>query len=217
MLKAVNGWPAQVTWSQHREYRYVWRLHWDLEKPPLLVAGLIPSTADEEKESLDATVRYCIDIARLPHPEAGEHAANGYGELIVVNMFARYNTPHHKQAREVDVRDLVGEDNDHHISAQARDVCERGGTIVAAWGTDGWSRHGRVRSLLCQHADELWCFGTRDTEGRTKYGFPCHPGRQGALRVRPGAVVLKRFCSCLHSRVRPARQTHPGSDRARGE
>jgi hypothetical protein len=192
-----DDWPAQVTWSQHREYRYVWRLRWDLKKPLLLVAGLIPSTADEK--SADRTVQYCIDIARFPHPEAGEHAANGYGELIVVNMFARYNTPRHKQADKVDVFDLVGKDNDQHISAEARVVRERGGTIVAAWGADGWSRHGRVRSLLCQHADELWCFGTEDTEGRTANGFPNHPGRQGALRVHPGAVVLKRFCSCLHT------------------
>jgi hypothetical protein len=87
--EAVNAWPAQVTWSQHQEYRYVWRLRWDPEKPPLLVAGLIPSTADEDRKNLDATVRYCIDVARSSHPEAGERAANGFGELIVVNMFAR--------------------------------------------------------------------------------------------------------------------------------
>jgi hypothetical protein len=183
----MNGWPAQVTWSEDHKYRYVWRLSWDPEQRPLLVAALIPSYADETRA--DATVQYCIDVA----------AAKGYGALIVVNMFARYNTPRHRQADKVDVFDLVGRDNDHHISAQSRVVRENGGTIVAAWGADGWSRHGHVRSLLCQHGDELWCFGTKDSEGRTANGFPCHPGRQGALRVHPEAVVLKRFCSCPKS------------------
>jgi hypothetical protein len=187
----VNGSPAQVTWSQDRKYRYVWRLSWDPKKRPLLVAALIPSYADETRA--DRTVQYCLDVA----------AAKGYGELVVVNLFARYETPRDKQADRVDVFDLVGKDNDRHISAEARVVSERGGTIVAAWGADGWSRHGRVRSLLCQRADELWCFGTKDRDGRTANGFPCHPGRQGALRVQPGAVALKRFCSCLHSDIVP--------------
>lgn len=184
----MNGWPAQVTWSEpreDREYRYVWRLSWDPRKRPLLVAALIPSYADETRA--DPTVQYCIDVA----------AAKEYGELVVVNMFARYDTPSHQRAHKVDLFDLIGEDNDQHIRAEALKIQERGGTIVAAWGDSGWSRHGRVRSLLCEHAKKLWCFGTKDSDGQTANGFPYHPGRRGALRgVSPEAVVLKPFCSC---------------------
>jgi hypothetical protein len=189
----VTGWPAQVTWSKGRKYRYVWRLCWDQEKPPLLVAGLICSTSDEKEENLDDTVRYCVEIANLPHPEVGEHAANGYGELIVVNMFARFNKTKHKRANEVEVFDLVGKNNDQHISAVAREVHERGGTVVAAWGVDGWSRHGRVRSLLSEHAPQLWCLGRKDNEGRTERGFPNHPAQRGAIGGKADAVEFRRF------------------------
>lgn len=135
----MNGWPAQVTWSQDRKYRYVWRLSWDPKKRPLLVAALIPSYADETRA--DRTVRYCLDVA----------AGKGYGELVVVNMFARYHTPRHKQADRVDVFDLVGKDNDQHISAEARVVSEKGGTVVAAWGS-GRLESPRARAVAALRA-----------------------------------------------------------------
>jgi hypothetical protein len=108
-------------------------------------------------------------------------------------MFARYNTPAHKQAGKVDVIDLVGEDNDAYIGNQARIVRKSGGTVVAAWGDDGWSRHGRVLSLLRQHGGDVWCFGTSENPGRTSSGFPNHPAQRGAVGRSAEAVVLKRY------------------------
>jgi hypothetical protein len=152
-----------------RKYRYVWRLSWDHMKPPLMVVGLIPSTADEAHA--DPTVWKCITIA----------SANSYGALIVVNMFARWPTPNHFE-RALTCRELTGPENDRHISEKAKDVRRTtGGRIVAAWGDDGWSRHADVLSLLC---DEVWCFGT------TNRGFPSHAALRG---ITAHQVTLQRF------------------------
>jgi hypothetical protein len=166
-----------------RQYRYVWRLRWEEEPTKtLLVVGLIPSTAN--KTHADPTVWKCIQIAN-------EQKDYDFGELIVVNMFAKWPTPNHSQASQVKHRNLIGPANDQHIRNEAQKVRDKGGTIVAAWGGGGWSRHGKVLSLLCGEGDEVMCFGTAKTDGKTEGGFPVHAS------LRPVAarnVVLKRYC-----------------------
>jgi hypothetical protein len=178
----------EVVLSKDRDYRYVWRHRWDDSRPPLLVAGLIPSMADAKRT--DGTVGKCIAIAEAPHPEVGPRYTKGYGGLVVVNMFAKWPTPRHMQVDRVRSFDLVGIENDQHVCDQARTVRDDGGTVVAAWGGDGWSRHGRLLVLLGGETEGIWCFGTASSTGRTGAGFPNHAALRG---VRAEAVVLKRF------------------------
>lgn len=208
----MGGGPSyDVEWSDaSRTYRYVWRHRWTKDKPPLLVAGLIPSGADESQD--DPTVRFCGQVARCRHPEVGRAAKKGFGELVVVNMYSRYlpgNTKasgrrrkasgSHTKARNVNVEDLIGPDNNARIEAMAREVRDLCGTIVVAWGDGGWSRHGTMLRLLGYPNDDVWCFATRDEgdKGKTDNEFPCHPSPQGSLRrvrkAKPHQVVLKKF------------------------
>jgi hypothetical protein len=112
-----------VEFSRDCKYRYVWQLRWSDEthRKPLLVVGLIASTADERQD--DPTVRKCMDAA-----------LNGHSELVVVNLFAAWPTPdHRKAATKCRLADPVGPDNDRHIAEQAGRVHESGGKIVVAW------------------------------------------------------------------------------------
>jgi len=168
----VENLKIQVEPSPLGMYRYVWRLSWDASKRPLLVVGLMPSTADEEHA--DATVAKLIAIANNPHPEVG---TTGFGELLVMNMFARRPMPNHRRAAaDFDFVDAVG-DNDVWIQREARKVRRRRGTVAVAWGGDGWSRHGKVLSLL---GSEVWCFGTTKPLTRPASGgrgFPLSASR----------------------------------------
>ena len=143
-----------TTFSEDCTHRYVWQLRWSDTGPvnPLLVVGLIPSTADERQD--DPTVRKCIQIA----------ARNGHGELIMLNLFSSWPTTKHREAAiACRLRDAVNPANDAHIAEQAKRVRESGGTVVAAWGNDGWSRHSQVLSLLGR---DVRCFGTRGGESK---------------------------------------------------
>jgi hypothetical protein len=156
-------------------YRYLWRLSWDANKRPLLVVGLMPSTADEEHA--DATVAKFIAIASNAHPEV--EATTGFGKLVVMNMFARRPMPNHKRAAaDLDFVEAVG-DNDPWISREARTVRRRGGTVALAWGGDGWSRHGKVLSLL---GGEAWCFGTTKPASGGR-GFPLSASRSRVVET----------------------------------
>jgi hypothetical protein len=161
-------------------YRYVWRLVWDPNKSPLLVVGLMPSTADDDHA--DATVAKLIAIAAGPHPEVGE--AEGFGELVMMNMFARRPMPSHRRAAlNLEFVDPVG-DNDAWISREAETVRVRRGTVVAAWGGDGWSRHGIVLSLL---GGAVCCFGMTQALEAGGIGFPLSASRS---RVDESAALL---------------------------
>ena len=62
----VEGLKIQVEPFPLGMYRYVWRLSWDANKRPLLIAGLMPSTADEEHA--DATVAMFHRDCEQPAP-----------------------------------------------------------------------------------------------------------------------------------------------------
>lgn len=179
----------EAEFSDDCNYRYVWQLRWSDKRPekPLLVVGLVPSTADERQD--DPTVRKCIKIA----------ADNGHDELIMLNLFAAWPTANHREAAIAGrLLDAVGPDNDRHIKEQATRVRESGGKIVAAWGNDGWSRHSQVLSLL---GDEVHCFGTSrfarkgqerksSLHGWTEERFPRHASLRG---IRPEKVEIQAY------------------------
>jgi hypothetical protein len=106
--RVMLGELVNFTFSEDKNYRYVLRDCWDSTKPPLLVVGLIPSTAGWK--SVDRAVQRCREIAEL----------NGYGELIVVNMFAIGPTPSHRRAAiALQCLDAIEPANDRHIGKQA--------------------------------------------------------------------------------------------------
>jgi hypothetical protein len=154
-----------------------------------MVAGLVPSVADELK--VDRTVKKCVEIAKS-HQTVGRRRCTSYGGLVVVNMFAKFPVPRHNCAHTVEpFEDLVGPANDSRIQREAARVRAAKGTIVVAWGDDGWSRHGRMLSILRKGDDELWCFGTpRAASGKTGAGFPNHASLR---RCSARNVQLRRY------------------------
>jgi len=72
-------------------------------------------------------------------------------------------------------------ENDRHVDSQAHRVRESGGTIVVAWGNDGWSRHADMLALLGR---DVHCFGLTDA------GFPRHASMRG---VAPNRVAIRPY------------------------
>ncbi|OAB58822.1 hypothetical protein AY599_20105 [Leptolyngbya valderiana BDU 20041] len=135
--------------SRCKRYRYVLWRRWEAEKPPVMMIGLNPSTADASRN--DPTIRRCIGFAR----------AWGAGGLVMANLFAfRATYPADlKQAA-----DPVGPRNDWWIRRMAR-LCP---TIVAVWGNDGAfrSRSAVLRKRLA---------GRLQVIRLNRSGEPAHP------------------------------------------
>ncbi len=114
---------------------------------------LNPSTADASQD--DPTIRRCIGFAR----------DNGYGAIVVVNIFAYRAT--NPEALPSIADEAIGPANVHHLMT----VCQ-GKDVVVAWGS-----HRRASSditlpalkLLRAYASRILCLGN------TKSGAPRHP------------------------------------------
>lgn len=155
--KAENG----ATFSPCRTYRYsLTRAIPDpaegcngIEGGTMTVIGLNPSTADETAD--DPTIRRCIRFAR----------EWGFDRLKMVNLFAyRATDPDDLWRAQRDGVDIVGPENDHHLSL-AFGGSER---IVAAWGVNAPARRLEQFEATFQ-GWQMWALGlTRD-------GFPRHP------------------------------------------
>jgi hypothetical protein len=127
-----------------RRYRYRLTRSW---APGAAVAFVMlnPNLADAERD--DPTIRRAIGFAK----------AWGFGELVVVNLFAWRCRDPRDLAR---VPDPIGPDNDAHLADLPPDV-------VVAWGN-----HGALRG---RGADILRRLGQVACLGRTKSGHPRHP------------------------------------------
>ncbi|MEN1728429.1 MAG: DUF1643 domain-containing protein [Pseudomonadota bacterium] len=135
--------------SRCKRYRYaLWRL-WDQDRPPVMMIGLNPSTADAQRN--DPTIRRCIGFAR----------DWGAGGLVMTNLFAyRATYPADLMAAE----NPVGPRNRYWLRALA-DQCER---LVAVWGNDG--------RFMNQSAQIQRLFGHRlEVIRLNKSGEPAHP------------------------------------------
>lgn len=107
---------AVLSSCQHYRFR-LWRT-WDDSKPSACFIGLNPSTADHLTD--DKTIVRCVQFCR----------SWGYGELIMVNLFAfRAKEPKDMQASE----DPIGHNNNQHILACAEDA----DLVLACWGGGG--------------------------------------------------------------------------------
>lgn len=121
----------------------------------LLYVMLNPSTADHEVD--DATIKRCTGFAQ----------ANGFGSLVVVNLFAYRATQPSELAR---MGWQVGPENDVEITAAAHDS----DAVCVAWGSVGKDnaaerRVQKVMPLLRQFHPEPQCLRI------TPSGFPQHP------------------------------------------
>jgi hypothetical protein len=139
-------------------YRYDLRRRWDIEKPACLFVMLNPSTANATAD--DPTIRRCVGFA----------AGWGYGELIVVNLFALRATDPGELRKH---RSPIGPANDAAIAAQAR----RAVLLVAGWGVQG-ALHDRGVAVRRKFAE--WDIPLHHL-GLTREGHPRHP-----LRLRRG-------------------------------
>lgn len=135
--------------SPERVYRYrLWRI-WDRRKGLVLLIGLNPSTADEEKN--DPTIRRGIGFAM----------DWGYGGLLWGNAFGYRNTyPENLKTCGVDP---VGPENDAELQAMNAEA----NMAVLCWGDGGlYMNRGSVVQAMFPNS---LCFGY------TKAGQPRHP------------------------------------------
>lgn len=139
--------------SPCRKYRYWLRIVWDPSRPLLVVCGLNPSTADEEKD--DPTMRRVKGFSR----------DMGRGGVLMLNAFAWRSTD---PAGLEDCDDPVGPENT--VDNLAGWIMEAGAEVaVAAWGSKLRSRRP-LRFRLAELGSLRWdCFR------RTKQGDPEHP------------------------------------------
>ena len=124
----------------------------------LALCMLNPSKADDMRD--DPTIRKAAGFAKRL----------GFGELVVVNLYAwRSTLPRDLFAAEQRGIDIVGPDNDRWIIA----ICRAADLILAAWGNGGQTaRASEVVRLLRGHCAET----TIVRLGRlTSAGCPRHP------------------------------------------
>ncbi|PXV54183.1 hypothetical protein SAMN04487785_11438 [Dyella jiangningensis] len=132
-------------------YRYILYRQWDASCDSLVFCMLNPSTADASQD--DPTIRRCIGFAK----------ANGYGGIVVVNLFAFRATDPKKIPLELVV--AMGPNNVMHMREAAK-----GRDVVAAWGANPLASVTRpALQLLHAYANRVLCLGC------TKAGAPRHP------------------------------------------
>ena len=134
--------------STCRKYRYALLRNCDKSKPYLIIIGLNPSTADENKN--DPTITRCINFSK----------SWGFGEVCVTNHFAyRATVPSDMKTS----KNPIGTENDAWIYKLSKEAS----IIVAARGNDGSFLNrseeilGKLRNLHCKKIN--------------KSGHPAHP------------------------------------------
>ena len=152
---------GSATWGPPGDASSLWRL--TLRRPfgvgpRVAFVMLNPSKATEDVN--DPTVRRCVGYAQRW----------GFGELVVVNLFAFRATDPADLLKAVRVHGLdfaIGLGNDDAIQLAAAGSKR----VVAAWGTLGCvgGRGRAVARLLRRSGRELECLKT------TKQGDPAHP------------------------------------------
>jgi hypothetical protein len=137
--------------SPCRRWRYRLRIVWDERLPLLVVCGLNPSTADEERD--DPTLRRVQGFAR----------AMGRGGVLMLNAFAWRSTD---PRGLLSIDDPVGPDNT--LKNIATWAASSPHPPVAAWGSNLYRGAFKARAIELRAVS--WdCFR------RTKSGYPEHP------------------------------------------
>lgn len=147
---------SSASFCPERVYR--WTLHrlWD-DRPPLVVIGLNPSTADEAR--LDPTVTRCCRRAHLL----------GYGGLVMLNLFALRSTDPNVMKRHPEP---IGAQNDAVILRETA-----GRDVLCGWGNDGGHLHrsNAVLALLAANTPVGASLRLFSLGRLTTMGEPRHP------------------------------------------
>lgn len=139
---------SDAIFSDCRKYRYaLWRI-WDLNKPCVMIIGLNPSTANENKN--DNTISKVIKIAK----------GNGYGGVYMMNLFSIVSSD--PKVLQSDGLDLIGDNNDWLTTISG--VCK---DIVFAWGNFKEAEQ-RSKEVIAMFENPL-CIK------KNKNGSPKHP------------------------------------------
>lgn len=145
-----KDWQGSAIFGGGGVYRYVLKRKFGAGLKTLVFIMLNPSTATAEES--DPTVRRCEGFAR----------AWGFGELVVLNIFALRSTDPRKLYAMLDP---VGPENDEYIVAE----CLQAALTVCAWGVHGahLERGKRVLELVRPFKPHYLKL--------TKDGIPGHP------------------------------------------
>ena len=145
--------------SECEQYRYTLVRDWNKAgdiRPRVRFVMLNPSKADASVD--DPTIRKCVGFANR----------NGYGGIVVVNVFA---------LRATDPRSLVGyhgdrigPQNNEWLTAELRDA-----DVILGWGA--WGSHSLLRDDVVRFKTMLRYRKPRRVRclGLTKEGEPRHP------------------------------------------
>jgi len=137
----------------------LWRV-WNPELPVLVWCLLNPSIASGERS--DLTLAKCIGFAKR----------NGYGGVILVNLFTLIATDPDALAKQLQVGNVW--DADEHLKwACTAPVLSR---VAVGWGHKSWAKTRAtyvLNYLRALRRGDVLCLGT------TKDGQPRHPSRLG--------------------------------------
>lgn len=140
------GIGANAIFSDDKAYRFVlWRI-WDVKKPPAMLIGLNPSTANEKTD--DPTIRRIRGLMQ----------AHGYGGFFMTNLYPFVTA--YPQELQIGRGQLVENDV---ILCKVRYYCE---TVVFCWGN--FKTYGRDREVTDIFPCAM-CFG------KNANGSPKHP------------------------------------------
>jgi len=139
---------SNAIFSEDRKHRYVLIRKWDLNKPPLMIISLNPSTADEEIN--DPTIRRCIGFAKQW----------GFGKLFVTNLFS-FRATFPKDL--FNCENPVGDKNDYWIEKLSKEVDK----VILAYGN-----HGKFKN---RHNEILKIINNPHCIKKSKAGMPMHP------------------------------------------
>lgn len=150
-------------------YRYELIRQWRPGTVPMAFVMLNPSTADHMVD--DPTIRRCIHFA----------AREGYGGLVVINLFA---------GRATDPRDLfkmadpAGPENEKTWYDLLTHCYNHGAPVVCAWGANrkAVKQAEKFRGYAASMGVPLFCLNSV-----TQQGFPRHP------LYLPNDSLLRRF------------------------
>lgn len=141
-----------ATFSNDRKQRFVlWRT-WDESRLKVMVIGLNPSTANESDN--DATIKSAIGIAKF----------NGYGGLIMVNLFSYISTePRNLNFLRLD--SPVMRENLECINAME---AEWNPDILFAWGNFAQAKTEVGENMVNNYGHKALCYA------QLKDGSPRH-------------------------------------------
>lgn len=141
--KSISG----AEFSADRKYRYcLWRI-WDNSKPFVMIIGLNPSTAKEDKN--DNTITKVVKVAKH----------NGFGGVYMMNLFGIVSSDPNVLLSD---SNPVG-NNDGWIEKISK-KCDR---VVFAWGD---FKEAKQRAMtVIEMFDDPYCFI------QNKSGSPKHP------------------------------------------